>query len=116
MCYHSYHNTKASGRNYLTIIPLGQQAEQRSTRPVLLAPPQPADNEFNQKLREALEGDKWFRNHKEDMMMKEDLAWKGSKLYMPLNLSTQILKFHDVKPACHFGFVKTLHLARRQFW
>ncbi|KAK9395710.1 hypothetical protein NXF25_019071 [Crotalus adamanteus] len=93
-----------------SIIPSGQLAVQGSMRPILLALPQPANNEVTQKLREALEGDEWFRNHKADMMMKEGLAWKGSKLYVSLNLRAQILqRCHDMKPEGHFGFVKTLH-------
>lgn len=49
--------------------------------------------------------------------MREELAWKGSKLYVPNSLRLQVLQHsHDSWLAGHFGFLKTLQLALRQFW
>lgn len=51
------------------------------------------------------------------MTSRDGLAWRGDKLYVPKDVRTTVLrKCHDVKPAGHFGFLKTLHLARQQFW
>lgn len=45
------------------------------------------------------------------------MAWKGSKLYIPLALQEKVLhRSHDVKQAGHFGFLKMLHYVKRQFW
>ncbi|ETE60370.1 hypothetical protein L345_13890, partial [Ophiophagus hannah] len=48
---------------------------------------------------------------------RHDQAWKGTKLYVPESLHNLVLqRSHDAKPAGYFGFLKTLHLAQRQFW
>lgn len=41
----------------------------------------------------------------------------GSWLYVPASQQTLMLqKSHDSKTAGHFGFVKTPHQVKRQFW
>lgn len=61
--------------------------------------------------------DERFQQHKDDLSLKEGLAWKGTKLYVPASQQTLILqRSHDTKAAGHFRFVKTLHLVKRKFW
>lgn len=51
------------------------------------------------------------------VMHRDGLAWKEDKLYVPKDIHLMVLRrCHVVKPAGHFGFLKTLHLARHQFW
>lgn len=70
---------------------------------------------MNQKLKEALREDERFLN-REKLAVKEGLAWKGNKLYIPASLRTQILqRIHDVKAEGHFRLMKILHLAKGQF-
>lgn len=45
------------------------------------------------------------------------VAWKGSKVYVPSALRVEVLRWcHDIWPAGHFGFLKTLQLTNHQFW
>lgn len=45
------------------------------------------------------------------------MAWMGVKLYVLDSLQLAMLhECHDAQPAGYFGFLKTLHLVRRQFW
>uniref|UniRef100_A0A2D4HYM8 Integrase zinc-binding domain-containing protein n=1 Tax=Micrurus lemniscatus lemniscatus TaxID=129467 RepID=A0A2D4HYM8_MICLE len=68
-----------------------------------------------QKFKEALEQDSWFQTHKDDLITKQDLAWKEIKVYIPNNQRTLVSeRAHDAKSAGHFGFVKTHHLVKRQ--
>ncbi|KAK9395375.1 hypothetical protein NXF25_018736 [Crotalus adamanteus] len=49
--------------------------------------------------------------------MRDGLAWKGSRIYVPQSLRVEVLqRGHDVNVAGHYGFLKTLHLLKRQFW
>lgn len=100
-----------------SIIPSQQLAAKVSVKQQPLGTPQPADDALTQQLREAMKEDEWFRDHKKELIIREDLAWKEDKLYVPASQRTRNLqRSHDVKPAGHFGFVKTLHLPGRQFW
>ncbi|KAK9395371.1 hypothetical protein NXF25_018732, partial [Crotalus adamanteus] len=70
-----------------------------------------------QTLQGALKVDPWLTSHPHTLTMTDRLAWKGEKLYVPQSLRVKILRQgHDVKSAGHFGFLKTLHLLKRQFW
>ncbi|ETE57834.1 hypothetical protein L345_16448, partial [Ophiophagus hannah] len=78
-------------------------------------PNQPADD-LTTKLKTKLLADPWFWNNQHTLTKRDNLAWKGTKLYIPESLCTLVLqRSHDAKPAGHFGFLKTLHLAQRQF-
>ncbi|KAG8138676.1 hypothetical protein E2320_001481 [Naja naja] len=49
--------------------------------------------------------------------MRNDIAWHGTKIYILKVLRSMVLKrCHDIKQVGHYGFLKTLHLAKRQFW
>lgn len=68
-------------------------------------------------LKTVLPADQWFNESKDTLPMRERLAWKGSKLYVPNCLRLQVLQCsHGSWLASHFRFLKTLHLAWRQFW
>ncbi|KAK9395482.1 hypothetical protein NXF25_018843 [Crotalus adamanteus] len=68
-------------------------------------------------LRAAVLDDEWLREHPEVLTQREGIAWKGDKMYVPDRLRrTVLLRCHDAKQASHFGFLKILHLVRRQFW
>ncbi|KAK9410979.1 hypothetical protein NXF25_002154 [Crotalus adamanteus] len=68
-------------------------------------------------LRAAVPRDPWYKEHSNLLTHRDGLAWYGVKLYVPLELRSKVLqRCHDAKLAGHFGFVKTLHLIRRQFW
>ncbi|XP_039213407.1 uncharacterized protein LOC120314410 [Crotalus tigris] len=68
-------------------------------------------------LREAVVHDEWLQNHPGLLTQRDGLAWKADKLYVPEKLRSVVLKrCHDAKQAGHFGFRKTLHHIRRQFW
>lgn len=64
-----------------------------------------------------LKDNAWFNAHKNICFTQDGLPWVGAKIYV---LASQRLKVtqlcHDTKQAGHFGFVKTLHLIKRQFW
>ncbi|KAK9395713.1 hypothetical protein NXF25_019074 [Crotalus adamanteus] len=68
-------------------------------------------------LQGALLSDPWLMSHPHILTMRDGLAWKGEKVYVPQSLRVEVLRRgHDVKSAGHFGFLKTLHLLKRQFW
>uniref|UniRef100_A0A2H6NE63 Gypsy retrotransposon integrase-like protein 1 n=1 Tax=Micrurus carvalhoi TaxID=3147026 RepID=A0A2H6NE63_9SAUR len=68
-------------------------------------------------LRTAIAQDEWLKKNPSICSYKNGLAWQGSKLYVPDNCRSYVLSIcHDAKQAGHFGFLKTLHLAKRQFW
>ncbi|KAK9395602.1 hypothetical protein NXF25_018963 [Crotalus adamanteus] len=68
-------------------------------------------------LKTALLDDPWLQDNPGLLTKQDGLAWHGSKLYVPQTLRSQIFhRCHDAKQAGHFGFLKTLHLARRQSW
>ncbi|KAK9395797.1 hypothetical protein NXF25_019158 [Crotalus adamanteus] len=68
-------------------------------------------------LRAAVLDDEWLREHPAVLTQREGIAWKGDKMYVPDRLRrTVLLRCHDAKQAGHFGFLKTLHLVRWQFW
>lgn len=68
-------------------------------------------------LREALTTDKWIQDNRHLLTHRDGLAWKGDRLYIPNELQRAVLqRCHDVKASGHFGFLKTLHFTRRQFW
>uniref|UniRef100_A0A2D4IPV6 Gypsy retrotransposon integrase-like protein 1 n=1 Tax=Micrurus lemniscatus lemniscatus TaxID=129467 RepID=A0A2D4IPV6_MICLE len=70
-----------------------------------------------QELREATLHDLWLKENKSTCQYKQGLAWQEDKIYVPQVCRINILKLcHDDKRAGHFGFLKTLHLVKRQFW
>ncbi|KAK9395411.1 hypothetical protein NXF25_018772, partial [Crotalus adamanteus] len=65
-------------------------------------------------LRTALQDDPWLRDNPGLLTKRGGLAWQGDKLYIPQALRQGVLQHcHNTKQAGHFGFLKTLHLARR---
>ncbi|KAK9412177.1 hypothetical protein NXF25_003352 [Crotalus adamanteus] len=72
---------------------------------------------FEEELKSALLTDPWLIANPGLLTRRNGLAWYGDKLYVPQELRNRVYhQCHDSKVAGHFGFVKTLHLARRQFW
>ncbi|KAK9395697.1 hypothetical protein NXF25_019058 [Crotalus adamanteus] len=68
-------------------------------------------------LQGALLSDPWLTSHPHILTMRDRLAWKDEKVYVPQSLRVEVLwRGHNVKSAGHFGFLKTLHLLKRQFW
>ncbi|KAK9395678.1 hypothetical protein NXF25_019039 [Crotalus adamanteus] len=68
-------------------------------------------------IRTAMQTDKWAQEHPGWLTNRDGVAWKGDKMYVPEGLRKTVLqRCHDAKQAGHFGFLKTLHLLRRQFW
>lgn len=68
-------------------------------------------------LRTALLNDRWLQDNRTLCTFRDGLAWRHEKLYVPASLRATVLcRCHDVKQAGHFGFLKTLHLVKRQFW
>ncbi|KAK9399631.1 Tf2-1: Tf2-1 [Crotalus adamanteus] len=50
-----------------------------------------------------------MRNNPQTLTMRDGLAWKGGKLYVPQSLRLKVLnRGHDVKPAGHFGSLNYL--------
>ncbi|KAK9395739.1 hypothetical protein NXF25_019100 [Crotalus adamanteus] len=87
------------------------------TQGVAKAVSRPANRDIEYELSIAIPQDPWFQVHRNLLTQRKGLAWYGTKLYVPQIMRDKILKrCHDVKQAGHFGFVKTLHLARHQFW
>ncbi|KAK9401976.1 hypothetical protein NXF25_010332 [Crotalus adamanteus] len=69
------------------------------------------------KLKAAILDDPWLRENPSLLTRRDGLAWNGNKLYIPQTLRSRVFhRCHNLKQAGHFGFLKTLHLARRQFW
>lgn len=98
------------------VIPSHQLTATVISRAQAKQKPQVGDG-ISDSLKVALEGDKWFQAHKSECTMQESLAWVGAKLYVPESQRLLILeKSHDSKATGHFGFVKTLHLIKCQFW
>ncbi|KAK9406121.1 hypothetical protein NXF25_004895 [Crotalus adamanteus] len=92
------------------VIPLSQHEIARS------AIHNPQGSELHA-IRTALLTDKWANKHPGWLTNRDGVAWKGDKMYVPESLRTSVLRrCHDAKQAGHFGFLKTLHLLRRQFW
>lgn len=72
---------------------------------------------ITQKLKNELPADPRHKDNLGIITLNDGLGWKGSKLYVPNSLLLQVLQqSHDSKHAGHFGYLKTLHMARRQFW
>lgn len=68
-------------------------------------------------IQAALPADAWFQENQNTLSLRDGLAWKGSKIYVPSTLWLDVLQCcHDARAARHFGFLKTLHLTNRQFW
>lgn len=42
-------------------------------------------------LKEVLQKDEWFKAHQNKMTVREDLAWKGDKLYVLATLRIHVL-------------------------
>ncbi|XP_060539362.1 queuine tRNA-ribosyltransferase catalytic subunit 1 isoform X1 [Pantherophis guttatus] len=98
------------------IIPVTQLAAPVTTRAQMRADPA-LSGDLLHKLQEALKTDEWFRTHSNECTLCDGLAWIGAKLYVPASLRVTVLQHaHDAKTAGHFGFVKTVHLIKRQFW
>lgn len=56
-------------------------------------------------LKDALVSDEWFQQHKDNLSMKEGLAWKGTKIYVLDSEQTWILqRSHNTRAAGYFGF------------
>ncbi|KAK9400665.1 hypothetical protein NXF25_011379 [Crotalus adamanteus] len=72
---------------------------------------------FEEEIKAALVTDPWLSANPGILTHRNGLAWYGDKLYIPQEVRNRVYhQCHDSKVAGHFGFVKTLHLARRQFW
>ncbi|KAK9395730.1 hypothetical protein NXF25_019091 [Crotalus adamanteus] len=100
-----------------SIIPLPQSASQVATRGQTQRRSDKPDSQLTRKLKEELKTDSWFNDNRSLLTYRDDLPWKGSKLYLPTSLRIQALqRSHDAKQASHFGFLKTLHLVQQQFW
>ncbi|KAK9395824.1 retrotransposon-derived protein PEG10 [Crotalus adamanteus] len=94
------------------IIPNPQTVTQLTPRRV----PNP-DDPGVKKIKRELLTDQWFKDNQASLTCRDGLAYKGGKLYLPEALRLNALNHsHDVKQAGHFGYLKTLHLTRRQFW
>ncbi|KAK9395798.1 hypothetical protein NXF25_019159 [Crotalus adamanteus] len=117
------------GRNFLAdaLSRLPQYESQREDLVQAILPPytqgvgrvssRPNIGNFESELRAAIPQDLWFREHRNLFTQRDGLVWFGVKLYVPLVLRPRVLqRCHDAKLAGHFGFVKTLHLTRCQFW
>lgn len=64
-------------------------------------------------LKTAFSAHPWFNDNKDALTLKNGQAWKGTTLYVPITLRLQVLQCsHDAKLAGHFGYLKTLYLAR----
>lgn len=74
-------------------------------------------NKFEQELKVALQDDPWLRDNPGLLTSQDGLVWNSSKLYIPQALRSRVFqRCHDAKQPGHFGFLKILYLARRQFW
>ncbi|KAK9408147.1 hypothetical protein NXF25_006921 [Crotalus adamanteus] len=117
------------GRNFLAdaLSRLPQYESQREEIIQAILPPYtqgvgrlsscPNLGDFEAELRAAIPQDSWFQTHRSLFTQRDGLVWFGGKLYVPLVLRPGVLqRCHDAQLAGHFGFVKTLHLTRRQFW
>ncbi|KAK9395552.1 hypothetical protein NXF25_018913 [Crotalus adamanteus] len=72
---------------------------------------------FEDDIRAALLQDAWLLNNPGLLTQRDGLAWYDNKLYVPQKMRSRVYhRCHDSKQAGHFGSLKTLHLARRQFW
>lgn len=72
-----------------------------------------ASGELTQQMKRELQSATWYGNHGSKLTSREGLACKEDKLYVP---RSQVLQWsHNTKQAGHFGFLKTLHLVKRQF-
>ncbi|KAK9395372.1 hypothetical protein NXF25_018733 [Crotalus adamanteus] len=81
------------------------------------AAPHMAARGLENELRSALQDDPWLQDNPGLLIKRDGLAWRSDKLYIPQALRQGVLQCcHNTKQAGHFGFLKTLHLARRQFW
>lgn len=68
-------------------------------------------------MKKEITSDPWLNANQTELTHRQGLAWRGDRLYVPPRLRRAVLEqCHDVKTAGHFGFLKTLHLTRRQFW
>uniref|UniRef100_A0A2D4L3V4 Gypsy retrotransposon integrase-like protein 1 n=1 Tax=Micrurus paraensis TaxID=1970185 RepID=A0A2D4L3V4_9SAUR len=68
-------------------------------------------------FRCANDQDEWIKKNAHVCSWKDGLVWMGDKLYVPFKCRPKVFTIcHDTKRAGHFGFLKTLHLARYQFW
>ena len=68
-------------------------------------------------LQKTLQTDTWLLANKFLVTERDDLWCCEGKLYVPEMMHKEILRrCHDDKISGYFGFVKTLHLTRRQFW
>ncbi|KAK9406808.1 hypothetical protein NXF25_005582 [Crotalus adamanteus] len=72
---------------------------------------------FEDEVKSALLNDSWSQANPGLLTYRDGLAWHGDRLYIPQRLRDRVYhRCHDSKLAGHFGFLKTLHLARWQFW
>lgn len=68
-------------------------------------------------LRHETGNDPWLAAHQAIMTHRNGIAWMGSRMYVPATLRQSVLqRCHDSKLGGHFGFLKKLHLTKRQFW
>ncbi|KAK9395792.1 hypothetical protein NXF25_019153 [Crotalus adamanteus] len=87
-----------------SIVPNSQPAAQATTRQQEKKRRSPPTDAFAQQLKQELQTDAWFVAHQRDLTMRDGLAWKGDKLYVPDSLRLQILqRSHNAKQAGHFG-------------
>ncbi|KAK9397281.1 hypothetical protein NXF25_020642 [Crotalus adamanteus] len=72
---------------------------------------------LEEELQSVLLTDPWLQANPGLLTHRDGLAWYRNRLYIPSELRHRVFhQCHDSKVAGHFGFVKTLHLARRRFW
>ncbi|KAK9395706.1 hypothetical protein NXF25_019067 [Crotalus adamanteus] len=91
------------------MLPYGQDEAKAVSRSV-------ATNLENE-LKAALLDDPWLFDNPSLLTKQDGLAWHGSKLYVPQTLRSRVFhRCQNSKQAGHYGFLKTLHLARHQFW
>lgn len=99
-----------------SIIPSKQHAAQCACGNPKRAPLGQEKTHWLSNWKKPCERDEWFQKHMGDLMLKQDLVWEGNKIYVLASQRTMILqKSHYTKPARYFGFVKILHLIKRQF-
>ncbi|KAK9395747.1 hypothetical protein NXF25_019108 [Crotalus adamanteus] len=85
------------------IIPLPQKASQLTTRGQTQRRSIKPDSHLTQKLKDELKTDLWFNDNKQLLTCQDELAWKGSKLYLPSTLRIQDLQWRSRSFPHHSG-------------
>ncbi|ETE60755.1 Tf2-1, partial [Ophiophagus hannah] len=70
---------------------------------------EPTTDPISPELKAATHADQWLKDNPNLLMMRDGLAWKCPKLYVPVSLRLKVLRCrHNSRLAGHFGFLKTL--------